>query len=64
VQLTGLLLAQIQVSYSHCGVWGGDVEGHETARQLTQTVGRRKITTKILKWVKMILLSIEDFQEK
>jgi len=37
-QLTGLIDAQIQVSYSRCRVRGGEVEGHETARQLTQNV--------------------------
>ena len=40
VQLTGLIGAQIQVSYSLCGFWGSDVEGHEAARQLTQIVNQ------------------------
>lgn len=43
VHPTRLIGVPIQVSYSLCGFSGSDVEGHEPARQLAQTVERRNV---------------------
>jgi len=42
VQLTGLIDAQIQVLYSLCWAWGGQVDEHAPAAQLNIAVSRAK----------------------